>query len=326
MAAFSSSMESCLRSLLLSFRASLAHRRSTGAQDSFGLSLMNGTGARAVRRIALAALFSGCGDPTAPWPAPPENLPLIETLTEWSVSEPDLKQRGRFSYDSDRRLKRYDFSLLRPAGELLIYYVLYEYAGERVVESNVYARDHDDQRYFESFTHTCQATFSYDNAGRLARVDELSLGESGVLGTSRTTFQYAPGGRLSKVLQGDDEQRAFTYDRHGNILREVVTWGGEAGLTYTYEYEPSFNPLAITPERLHGVILVHSLTGMRLSPYNVKSFTTGATGEPPAARGTATLTLDGAGFPLRRSVTVTNVDLPQSPTTVITEFTYVSAP
>lgn len=312
----SSQLDSGLRS------PGLAGRLSTGPHIPSGTSRKKGTNPPAIARIALAAVLGGCGDPTGPWPAPPEKLPLIETITEWSVSEPDLKQRGRFSYDSDRRLTRYDLSLLRPAGELVIYYVLHEYAGDRVVQSNVYARDHDHLRYFESFTHTGRATYSYDDAGRLAQVVELSFGESGVVGTSRTTYRYAPSGRLSTLSQGDDEQRAFTYDRHGNIVREVVTWNGEAGLTYTYEYDKSFNPLAMTPERLNGVILVHALTGMRLSPHNVTSFTTSPSGGPPAARGVATLTLNAEGFPVRRSVTVTNADLPNAPTTIITEFTY----
>ena len=63
-----------------------------------------------------------------------------------------------------------------------------------------------------------------------------------------------------------------------------------------------------------------------MSPYNLSRFTVGEKGKPPAATGVVSVELNADGYPRRRSVTVTNSDLPQLPTTIITEFEYKDQP
>lgn len=280
----------------------------------------------AILAIVQSAAVGACGDPVAPWPALPQNRPLLASITEWSVSEPDIIQRGRFAYDGSRRLTRYDFALVRSAGELVVYYVVYEYAGGRLSRADFYARDGDPSGYFDTFSHIGQSEFAYDVAGRPESIRMLSLGENGEVGEAVVRYEYDASGHIVREWQGDEAPRVYAYDARGNVIRDELPIGDGATLLYSFEYQRSFNPLAGSPADFHGVILVNSFSGFRMSPYNLSRFTVGEKGKPPAATGVVSVELNADGYPRRRSVTVTNSDLPQLPTTIITEFEYKDQP
>ena len=288
----------------------------------FGASARFGAARTAILAIVQSAAVGACGDPVAPWPELPQNRPLLASITEWSVSEPDIIQRGRFVYDGSGRLMRYDFALVLSSGELVVYYVVYEYASGRLLRSNTFARDGDPSGYFDTFSHVAQSEFAYDVAGRPESIRMLSLGESGEVGEAVVRYEYGASDRILREWQGDEAPRVYAYDAHGNVIRDELPIGDGATLLYSFEYQRSFNPLAGTPADFHGVILVNSFSGFRMSPYNVSRFTVGEKGKPPAATGVVSVELRANGYPCKRSVTVTNSDLPHLPTTIITEFEY----
>lgn len=70
-------------------------------------------------------------------------------------------------------------------------------------------------------------------------------------------------------------------------------------------------------------MLVNGLWGVRLAPYNVSTWTARGRELPVASSGETTLELNDLRYPVRRQVKVTNADLPDRPTTIVTVFEYV---
>ena len=298
----------------------------SGREVVFGASARLRAARTAILAVVQSAAVGACGDPVAPWPEPPHNRPRLASITEWSVSEPNIIQRGRFVYDGSGRLMRYDFALVRSSGELVVYYVVYEYAGGRLFRTNTFARDGDPSGYFDTFSHIAQSEFAYDAAGRPESIRVASRGENGEVGEAVVRYEYDASGRIVREWQGEEAPRVYAYDVRGNVIRDELPIGGGATLLYSFEYQRSFNPLAGSPADFHGVILVNSFSGFRMSPYNLSRFTVGEKGKFPAATGVVSVELNADGYPRRRSVTVTNSDLPQLPTTIITEFEYEDQP
>lgn len=265
--------------------------------------------------VPLLLVLAGCGDdPTGPVQDP---LPLlIHRTTAWFASEPQVRQRGEFFYDSEGRITRYEFSLNR-TGEW-----------RTTIKKDFLHRDDGRMLGWDNHIRLLDGSwwlnrivrYGYDEARGLPvevyveevheRTGEVTVDTIGIVYNARNQVVEERVG--TQILR-------YTYDENGDVteIRSGI-------LVATLSYSKALNPFADLPPRLHGEVERGIFAPGAFSRHLSNAWENAVEGQPPAAKATAIIETNAQGYPVRREYTVWNTSDPDVKTVMVTEYEYLT--
>lgn len=274
---------------------------------------------RTLAAVAFALILAGCEDSlTGPAPPPdgPTTVLLLKRTVAYFAHLPDERQAADYFYDEERRLERFERSLLIEGQWWTTTRQDYFHQPDGRPAGYENRQRLDDGSWW--FNRVIQYGYHGSVDPVEVRIEEVEE-RTGQIMVSIWGLAHDQYGRLVEIRKGA-ETETLTYDGSSNVIRIRTDDTRFDVMIQTLTYGDAWNPFAAFPP-VHGALGLILAPGIR-SLHLSTGFTTGVEGEPPAARGTGTVTVNEHGYPTRWVVTFWNVADPDDALTAITEFEY----
>lgn len=275
---------------------------------------------RIAAAVVLALVLAGCEDSlTGPTPPPegPATVLLLKRTVAYFSHRPEERQAADYFYDEERRLERFELSLLFEGEWWTTTRQDYFHQPDGRPLGYENRQRLDDGSWW--FNRVVQYAYQADGPDPVeARIEEVEE-RTGQVMVSVWGLVHDEYGRLIEIRKGS-ETETLTYDANGDVARIRTDHTRFDVMVQTLTYGDAWNPFAAFPP-VHGALGLILAPGIR-SLHLSTGFANGVEGEPPAARGTATVAVNEYGYPTRWVVTFWNVADPDNRMTAITEFEY----